>query len=118
MEQSEGLLARIIRLIIAGVAVLLSAYILSGVAVSGFWVAVLVAFLLAFANTYLKPLLMIISFPITVLTLGLFLLVVNVLMVYLVEWIVPGFTVVNFWWALLFSIIQSLLNSMFQKAFQ
>jgi len=116
MIKKESLLSLIVRLVIAGVAVLLSAYILSGVSVSGFWIAILVAFLLGFVNTYLKPFLVLISLPITILTLGLFLLVLNVLMVYLVDWIVPGFTVGNFWWALLFSIIQSLLNSFFQNA--
>lgn len=116
-QQQEGLLARLIRLIIAGVAVLLTAYLLNGVEVSGFWMAVLVAFLLAIVNTYLRPFLLVISFPLTVLTFGLFLFVVNVLMIYVVEWILPGFTVVNFWWALLFSVIQSFLNSLFQSAF-
>lgn len=114
----EGLIPRIIRLLISGVAVLLTAYILGGVSVSSFWIAVLVAFLLGVANTYLRPLLLLISLPLTVLTLGLFLIVINVLMVYLVEWLIPGFDVSNFWWALLFSVIQSVLNTFFQSAFQ
>ena len=117
-EREESLLAKIVRLIISAVAILLTAYILPGVEVTGFWIAVLVAFLLGIVNTYLRPILIIISLPITVLTLGLFLLVVNVLMIYLVDWLVPGFEVATFWWALLFSIIQSLLNSLFQSAFQ
>lgn len=114
----EGLLPRIIRLLISGVAVLLTAYILGGVTVSGFWIAVLVAFLLSIVNTYLRPLLLLISLPLTILSLGLFLIVINVLMVYLVEWLIPGFSVANFWWALLFSLIQSVLNTLFQGAFQ
>lgn len=115
---SEGLLPRLIRLFISGLAVLLTAYILGGVTVSGFWTAVLVAFLLGIVNTYLRPLLLLISLPLTILTLGLFLIVINVLMVFVVEWFIPGFSVANFWWALLFSLIQSLLNTLFQGAFQ
>lgn len=118
MAQSDGLLSRIIRLLIAGVAVLLTAYLLSGVAVQGFWTALLVAFLLGIVNTYVRPLLILISLPLTILTFGFFLLVINVLMIYLVDGLVPGFSVFNFWWALLFSIIQSFLNSLFQGAFQ
>ncbi len=117
MNGNESLLARVIRWIIAGLAVLLAAYILPGVKVNSFWFALLVAFLLGMANTYLKPLLVIIAFPLTVLTFGLFLLVINVLLIYLVDWIVPGFSVQNFWAALFFSIIQSLLNALFQNAF-
>ena len=117
IKEGESLFARIVRLVISGVAILLTAYILPGVEVPGFWAAVLVAFLLGIVNTYLRPILIIISLPLTVLTLGFFLLIVNVLMVYLVEWVVPGFEVATFWWALLFSIIQSLLNSLFQSAF-
>ena len=118
MLLSEGIFPRLIRLLISGVAVLLTGYLLSGVAISGFWVSVLVAFLLGIANTYLRPILSLIALPLTILTFGLFLLVINVLMVYLVEWLVPGFAVSNFWWALLFSVIQSLLNTLFQRAFQ
>ncbi len=118
MLLSEGIFPRLIRLLISGVAVLLTGYLLSGVAISGFWVSVLVAFLLGIANTYLRPILSLIALPLTILTFGLFLLVINVLMVYLVEWLVPGFAVSNFWWALLFSLIQSLLNTLFQRAFQ
>jgi putative membrane protein len=118
MVLSEGLFPRIIRLLISGLAVLLTDYLLSGVAISGFWTSVLVAFLLGIANTYLRPILSLIALPLTILTFGLFLLVINVLMVFLVEWLVPGFSVDSFWWALLFSVIQSLLNALFQGAFQ
>ncbi len=115
--QSNSIGVMIFRLVIAAVAVLITAELLSGVILANFWVAILVAFLLAVVNTYLKPLLMLISLPLTILTFGLFLLVINVLMIYLVDGLVPGFEVLGFWWALLFSIVQSLINSLFQNAF-
>jgi len=114
---SNSIGVMILRLVIAAVAVLITANLLPGVILDNFWIAILVAFLLAIVNTYLKPLLMLIFLPLTVVTLGLFLLVINVLMIYLVDGLVPGFKVLGFWWALLFSIVQSLINSLFQNAF-
>jgi putative membrane protein len=73
--------------------------------------ALLVAVVLAFLNTIVKPILTILTIPITVVTLGLFLLVINALIVIFAEHLVPGFHVNGFWWALAFSLILSLFTS-------
>ena len=93
---------------------LITAWILKkGVHVDSFWIAFVVAVILSLLNTFLKPLLVLLTIPVTILTLGLFLLVINAGIIMLAGAIVPGFEVANFWWALLFSIIMSLITSLF-----
>ncbi len=103
----------LIRLILSAVAVLVCAYILPGAEVDGFITAIVVAGVLAILNVLLKPILVILTIPITFVTLGLFLLVINTILILLVDWLVPGFTVEGFWWALVFSIVLSIVNSVF-----
>ena len=85
-----------------------TAYFLPGVTVDDFWSAFLVAVALAFLNAIVKPVLTILTIPITIVTLGLFLLVINALMIIFAERLVPGFHVSGFLTALLFSLILSL----------
>jgi putative membrane protein len=92
-------------------AVLLTAYILPGVAVQGFGGALVTALVLGIVNALIRPVLMVITLPITIMTLGLFALVINALLILLVAHVVPVFNVANFWWALLFGIIVSIVNS-------
>lgn len=96
-----------------GLSVLLAAYLLPGVHVRHYGHALLVAALLALINTVIRPVLIILTIPITLVTFGLFLLVINALMILLADWLVPGFEVWGFWWALLFSLVVSLFNSLF-----
>ena len=103
----------IIRFLLSGLAVFLAGYVLPGVHVDGFWYALLVAIVLSVVNVLVKPILVILTIPITILTLGLFLLVINALIIMLVDALVPGFSVDGFWWALAFSLILSLINSLF-----
>lgn len=103
----------IIRFLLSGVAVMLTAYLLPGVHVQDYWAALLVAILISVSNVIVKPILVIITIPITVLTLGLFLLVINAMIILLVEYFVEGFVVDGFWWALAFSLILSVFNSLF-----
>ena len=91
----------IIRLLLNGLAVVLSAYILPGVEIAGgYGTALLVALILALVNVIVKPILVILTIPITILTLGLFLLVINAALILFVDNLVSGFTVDGFWWAL------------------
>jgi putative membrane protein len=92
-------------------AVLLTAYLLPGVAVSGFGGALVTAVVLGILNALIRPVLMVIALPITILTLGLFALVINGLIILLVARMVPVFEVANFWWALAFGVIVSIVNS-------
>lgn len=101
----------LINAVVNALSVWIAAYVLPGVKVDGFMTALVVSVILGVANAVLKPLLVILTIPITVVTFGLFLFVINALMILLVAKIVPGFTVENFWWALLFSLVLSLVNS-------
>lgn len=103
----------IVRFLLSGVAVVLTAYLLPGVDVQDYWTALIVAMVLSLVNIFVKPFLILLTIPLTFVTLGLFLLVINALMILLTDYFVDGFLVNGFWWALLFSLILSLFNSLF-----
>ncbi|HOP60236.1 MAG TPA: phage holin family protein [Candidatus Saccharicenans sp.] len=101
----------IVRLIINMVAVLIISYLFPKIIrVDGFLAALVAAFLLGIVNSIIKPILVLLTLPITVLTLGLFLLVINGLMLWLVSALVKGFYVNGFWGAVLGSILISLVS--------
>ncbi|MFN7644165.1 MAG: phage holin family protein [Burkholderiales bacterium] len=99
----------------AGVLLLLP-YLLPAVQVRDFWTALLVALVLGLLNAIVRPVLVLLTLPITLLTLGLFLFVINGLTFWLVARMLDGFTVTGFWWAvlaaLLYSVISSFVSSM------
>jgi putative membrane protein len=103
----------IVRFFLTGLAVVLAAYLLPGVSVEDYWTALIVAAVLGLVNIFVKPILVVLTIPITFITLGLFLLAINAFMILLADYFVDDFTVDGFWWALLFSLILSLFNSMF-----
>lgn len=105
----------IIRLLLNAAAVLILAEVLNGVQVDNYLTAVIVAVVLAILNVLVKPFLIILTLPITIFTLGLFLLVVNALIILLADKLVDGFTVSSIWTAILFSILLSLLQSLFHS---
>jgi len=105
----------ILQILISSVAVYFTAWLLPGISVKSFGSAVLVAIVLGILNAILKPVLQFLSFPITVLTLGLFLLVINTVIILIAGAIVKNFQVDNFWWALLFSIIMSIVVSILES---
>jgi len=92
---------------------MLTGYLLSGVHLNDFWSALLVATLISLFNFLVRPILIILTIPITVLSLGLFLLVINAGIIMMVDYLVDSFYVDSFWWALAFSLILSLFNGMF-----
>ena len=104
----------LVRMLITAFAVLITGYILPGVHVDNFLTAVILALVLALMNVTLKPLLILLTIPITVVTLGLFLLVINAVVILISDAIIPGFFVDGFWWALLFSLVLSLINAILQ----
>lgn len=87
------------------------AYLLPGVFVQSFFVALIVAVVLGLLNTFIKPVLVIISLPLEILTLGLFTVIINAVLVLVAARFVDGFSVASFWTALWFSIILSLVNA-------
>jgi len=101
----------IINLILSAVAVLVSAYIIPGVQVSSFFTALVVAIVLGIVNGIIKPILVILTLPINLLTLGLFTFIINGLLIILVSKIVPGFYVSSLLAAILFSIVLSLVST-------
>jgi putative membrane protein len=103
----------IVRFLLSGVAVVLTAYLLPGVDVQDYWTALIVALVLSLVNIFVKPFLILLTIPLTFVTLGLFLLVINALMILLTDYFVDGFLVDGFWWALFFSLILSLFNGLF-----
>jgi putative membrane protein len=100
----------LIRLLLSAVAVMAASYFTPGVHVNSYWDALKVAVVLSLLNTFVKPILKFVSFPITVLSLGLFLLVINVVIIYMVHYVVDGFRVDGFWYALIFSFIMAIVN--------
>ncbi|WP_298341694.1 phage holin family protein [uncultured Algibacter sp.] len=105
----------LIKLLLNAVAVFVLAHVLTGVSVDGYVSAVIVALVLSILNLLVKPLLVILTLPVTILTLGLFLLVINGLIILLADKFIDGFSVVNIWWAILFSILLSILQSLLQS---
>ncbi|MEI7896648.1 MAG: phage holin family protein [bacterium] len=103
------------KLLVTSVAILIAGYILPGVHVSTFWTAVLVALVLSFLNLFLKPLMVLLTIPFTVITFGLFLLVINAVIIMIASSWVSGFRVDGFWWAMLFSIILSFVSSLLEN---
>ena len=117
----------IIKLLISSIAVVITAYFLEGVTIGNnqyynngppelnkFTTAILVAIVLAFLNTIVKPILTILSLPITFFTLGLFLLVINAVIILFADKLVDGFRVDGFWTALWFSLVLSLVSGILE----
>jgi len=102
----------IIKLLLNAIAVFALSYILSGVQVDGYISAIIVAIVLSILNLLIKPLLVILTLPITIVTLGLFLIVINALIILLADYLISGFSVDNIWWAILFSVLLSILQSL------
>ncbi|MFV5688672.1 phage holin family protein [Flavobacterium sp. ZT3R25] len=101
----------LIRILVTSGLVLLIANFMPGVHVAGFTTALIVAVVLGLLNIFIKPILVILTLPVTIVTLGLFLLVINALIILLCTNIVGGFSVDSFWTAFIFSIILSLSQS-------
>ncbi|MEO8760668.1 MAG: phage holin family protein [Bacteroidia bacterium] len=103
----------IVKLILSTIAVLITAWLLPGVSIDGnsFFTAFMIAVVLAFLNAVLKPILVFLTIPVTILTLGLFYLVINALIIIIAEHLVSGFHVSGFFTALFFSLVLSLIAS-------
>lgn len=96
--------------LIMAVSIIVSSYLIPGVKVNGFFTALWVAFFLGIVNVLIKPILILITLPINILTLGLFTFVINALLILLASSVLKGFEVSGFWIAVLFGIVLSLIN--------
>lgn len=101
----------ILSLLLSTLAVLVTTYLLPGTHVSSFFTALVVAIVIGIVNSFILPLLLLLTLPINILTLGLFTFVIIGLLVMAVSAIVPGFTVDGFWWALAFAFVLFIVNS-------
>src|SRR3981081_2348399 len=109
----------IAKTLITAAAVLLASYVIpTGVSADHFTTALLVALVLSVLNFFVKPLLILITLPITIITLGLFLFVVNALIILMAGKLVSGFHVHSFWSALLFSLLLSLFTYLLEAIIQ
>jgi putative membrane protein len=105
----------IMRIIFTSIVAFGLSYVLSGVRIDSFWAAIILAIVLAILNAIVKPLLIFFTLPLTIVTLGLFLFVINALIILLADKLVDGFHVDGFWWALLFSLLLSIVTSILFK---
>jgi putative membrane protein len=105
----------LLKILVCAVNVFILAYILPGVEIKDMWTAVVVAVVLSFLDAIIKPLLVLLTLPATILTLGLFLFVINACIILIDDHFVGGFKVESFWHALLFSVLLSFFNSFVHK---
>lgn len=103
--------------LISVLAVYVAAWLLPGVHLNGFWSSAGLTVVLSLLNVLVKPILVLFTIPVTILTLGLFLLVIDALIVMLASRLLSGFSVDSFWWAILYSVILSLVSSVFNSIF-
>ena len=103
----------LVSLLLNGLTVYLAAFLLPGVEVSSFASAIFVSVLLTAVNIFIKPTFTFLTLPITIFTFGIFLFFINGFMVLFVSWLLAGFTVNNIIWAMLFSGLLSVLNTLF-----
>lgn len=101
-----------IKLIVTAAVAFALSRVLKGIHIDTYWTALVFALVLAVANVILKPILVLLTIPLTIITLGLFLFVINALMVLLAAHFVNGISIDGFWWALLFGLLLSIVSSL------
>lgn len=98
------------KLLLTGIFIFLLPYFIKGVHINGFLNALLFTVALTFLNSILKPILVFLSLPITILTLGLFLIVINTLLIYVAAYFVGGVRIDNFIYGIVFSVLISVFS--------
>jgi len=106
-----------LRIFISAISILIAEYLLPGIDLIGFSSAFMLALVLIVLNNFLKPILLILTIPITILTFGLFLLVLNTIIIQIADYMLDGFKIDSFWHAFLFSITLSFINSILESVF-
>jgi len=105
----------LIRIIVIAAVSFGLAHVLPGIHIDTFWTAIVFAVVLAILNIFVKPLIILLTLPVTILTLGLFLFIINALVVLIASKFVNGISIASFGWALLFSLILSLVTSVLER---
>ena len=104
----------LIKILITSFAVVITSFLLPGIHIPDYTTAIVIAIVITLLNIFLKPVLILLTIPATIFTFGLFLLVINAVIILVASYLVPEFRVDSFWWALAFSIILSLVSSLLQ----
>ncbi len=102
----------LIKLIVTAAVAFALSNVLKGIHIDTYWTALVFALVLALANVILKPILIILTIPLTIITLGLFLFIINALIVLLASKLVNGIHIDGLWWALLFGLLLSIASSL------
>ena len=105
----------LLKILITTVNAFILAHLLPGIKLTDIFTALVVAIILAVLDATVKPILIILTFPVTILTLGLFLFVINACIILTAGYFVDGFKIDGFWYAVLFSILLSFFNSFVHK---
>jgi putative membrane protein len=113
MSQKSTGAAILAKIVLGGISVLIADFLIGGVSIDTWTTGFILAAAIILINVLLKPIMIILTFPITLITLGLFLLVINASVILIAAYFIPGFTVDGFWWALGFSLVLSLINGVF-----
>lgn len=96
--------------LVTALAIGITAYLLPGIEVAGPFAALVAALILGLVNAFVRPVLLVLTLPLNVLTLGLLTFAINAFLILLTASLVPGFTVAGFWWAMLFSLVLAIVN--------
>jgi putative membrane protein len=107
----------LIKWLLFSLVIMVAAYLLPGIHIANFVTALAIALILSILNFSIRPVLIILTLPLTLVTFGLFLLVINALMILLTSSLVPGFEVDGFWWAVLYSIFVSVIHLLIYRIF-
>ena len=108
----------IIKLLITAAVAYGLTYVLDGVSIADFKTAIIFSLVLGLLNAIVKPLLVLLTIPVTIVTLGLFLLVINAVIILVADKLISGFSVNGFWWALIFSLVLSLVSGVVSSLLQ
>lgn len=118
MDRKRKVKSVVSKILVGGISVLIADWLLRGVSVDSWWTGFLLSAVIILINLTIKPLMVILTFPITLISFGLFLLVINALVVLMAEELIHGFEVDGFWWALAFSIVLSMINGFFGNSLE
>ena len=105
----------LIKWIVSAAAIAITAYLLPGVTVTGIVPVLVLAVVLGIINAFIRPILTLVTLPLSIVTLGIFSLILNTLLILLAEAVVPGFEIAGFWWAFLFGIVLALVTAVLKK---
>jgi len=111
MKNSSSTTSFLSKVLVGGISVFLADFLLSGVQISSLLSGIILVVVIILINFTIKPLIVLLTLPLSLITFGLFLLVINAVLVLLAAELTPGFSVDGFWWAMAFALILSLINS-------